>query len=496
MLPWHVRKVLRLKSLKPIQKASLTASLNLTNPSSVDYLTLELPTLISELDQEQQRAVQQILLDGITQGNDAEEIAQQIKDSVGLTQQQAEWVSNFRDQLESGVDDGLTPVAERRLSATDANMAQDEFDAAETDPDTVDLLVDKYRSSLLSYRALGIAVTEIHAASIQGQDDIWHQAVDQGFLNPDITERHWLGVGHDREREDHIATEDMNEPAGVGIDEPFDTPVGPVMNPGESGDDDFDINCFLPDTPVRGEFVSGLKSLYSGEAIEIITDGNRRLSVTPNHPILTEKGFILARNLTEKDNLVCDGFIVDKTFTGDIHKQNRPALVQDVIQALIYSGGTRPVPSSARFDFHGDEKFLNGNIHQVGADRQLGNRYFTSFFQTKFYFSFITAHINKALRVCDSLFNFIFHGSVSSLCSSVGSRNLVQALDGSKSLPFKPLRIGLGSKENSVFLKHSSKRGPTDIIFNAQLVDRYPRKVCLDKVRNIRRFPFVGSPIN
>ena len=177
MLPWHVRKVLRLKSLKPIQKASLTASLNLTNPSSVDYLTLELPTLISELDQEQQRAVQQILLDGITQGNDAEEIAQQIKDSVGLTQQQAEWVSNFRDQLESGVDDGLTPVAERRLSATDANMAQDEFDAAETDPDTVDLLVDKYRSSLLSYRALGIAVTEIHAASIQGQDDIWHQEI-------------------------------------------------------------------------------------------------------------------------------------------------------------------------------------------------------------------------------------------------------------------------------------------------------------------------------
>src|SRR5665213_836405 len=224
---WAVRKILRQQPTTiPIQKASARDlwPANLSNPSAVDYLTLELPTLISEISVEQQRIVQNILLKGITQGRDAAQIAREIRDSVGLTEQQSQWVSNFREQLESGEDGNFTPVDERRLSAVDSDAAQAEFDAETTDQATVDGLVNKYTSSLVNYRALTIAVSEVNNACRLGQKDIWNQAVDQGYLNPDITVRNWLTAGDELVREDHAAVPDMN-PDGIGLTDNYDTPI-------------------------------------------------------------------------------------------------------------------------------------------------------------------------------------------------------------------------------------------------------------------------------
>jgi hypothetical protein len=229
-------------SFQTLARKAMVGSLDLINPSAVDYLAAEIPELILEINQDQAEAVQAILLDGIHGGKDGPQIAREIRDSVGLTEQQAQWVINFRNQLESGEEGPYTPVGDRRLSAIDSAAAQAEMNSEETDPDAVDMLVEKYGFSLLNKRAMDIAVSELHSAMIQGQDDLWHQAKDLGYLDPAITRRHWLGVHDSKEREDHWATEDMNEPDGVGLDEPFDTPVGPVMNPGDSGVDEFDIN--------------------------------------------------------------------------------------------------------------------------------------------------------------------------------------------------------------------------------------------------------------
>lgn len=213
------------------------------NQDAVDYLASELPTLISQINEQQAKAVQQILLDGINGGSDGPDIARRIRDVVGLTDAQAQWVENFRQQLEDKEEGDFTPISERRLSVVDANMAQDEMEAVVTNPGVVDLLVGNYAASLLNKRAMDISVTECHNAFIQGQSDLWDQATNLGYLNPDITRRHWLAVGDDRTRDDHMDAMNNNEPDGVGMDEPFDTPFGDVMNPGDSGDDSEDINC-------------------------------------------------------------------------------------------------------------------------------------------------------------------------------------------------------------------------------------------------------------
>lgn len=226
----------------PKKVAKAGPSLNITNQKAVDYLAESLPELIKEITEQQALAVQEILLDGINMGHSAVEMAREIRDSVGLTEAQAQYVQNFRAQLESGENLGYTPVDERRLSATDQQMATDEFNSPEVDMGTIDLLVDKYAFSLTNLRAETIAVNEIHDASIQGQEDLWKSAVDLGYLDPSLTRRNWLGTDDGREREDHIAVPEMN-PDGVGIDEDFDTPVGPVHAPGQSGIPEFDIRC-------------------------------------------------------------------------------------------------------------------------------------------------------------------------------------------------------------------------------------------------------------
>jgi hypothetical protein len=221
---------------------AFSGSLDLQNPEAEGYLETELPTLIKQINEDQAKAVQAVLLQGIQGGHDGPWIARQLKQVVGLTDTQAQWVSNFRTQLETGVNGSFMPVDERRLSAVDSALAQDQFEAPTKDPATVDLLVDKYAASLTAKRGLDIAISEIHSAEIQGQDEIWHQAADLGYLDTDITRRNWGGIHDGKEREDHLITEDMN-PDGVGLDEPFQTPVGDVMNPGDSGDDSFDANC-------------------------------------------------------------------------------------------------------------------------------------------------------------------------------------------------------------------------------------------------------------
>lgn len=227
-------------------RARLSASLDLTNPRAVTYLQQHLPTLIREVTQEQQKAVQAALLRGFNDGRPAVQIAREVRDTVGLTEAQGRAVVNFRRQLETG-DQGLGvhPV-DRRLSATERQQAGRMFrQAAEGNPARqaeIDKLVGRYQESLINRRARNIARTEATRAFGEGQQAIWDQATTDGLLDPAKTKRFWLVTPDDRLRDTHAAVPGMN-PDGVGLDEPFDTPIGPVMGPRQSGDPAFDINC-------------------------------------------------------------------------------------------------------------------------------------------------------------------------------------------------------------------------------------------------------------
>lgn len=216
-----------------------------TNPEAARHLLETIPDLIVQISTETKEAIQDTFLFGLQSERTGVQIARDIRGMIGLTRKQAEAVRNLRLQLELGMLGGATPPWERRLSAVEQARARRLFDdAAEgrpLSPAQIDALVERYEQSLINRRARNIARTELHDAFEAGKAETWRQAEEAGLLDRDTVRREWLVTRDDRLRDDHRAVPTMN-PDGVGLDEPFQTPVGPIMRPG-LGPPGFAISC-------------------------------------------------------------------------------------------------------------------------------------------------------------------------------------------------------------------------------------------------------------
>ena len=78
------------------------------------------------------------------------------------------------------------------------------------------------------------------------------------------------------------------------------------------------INCFLPETKVRGRFCAGSKAYYKGEVVSLVTAGGRNLTVTLNHPVMTSAGLIAAQK-SQKEMILLHTSIRSKTLLGHLH---------------------------------------------------------------------------------------------------------------------------------------------------------------------------------
>jgi SPP1 gp7 family putative phage head morphogenesis protein len=165
----------------------------------------------------------------------------------------------------------------------------------------------------------------------------------------------YVTVGDDRVRPEHAMLD--------GVRLPKDDPFWRTNMPPNG------FNCFLPGTRVRGAFVAGLEARYSGMAVEIETARGRRLAVTANHPVLTCKGWTPAASLNEGDT--CFGYsgVVNQVFLGDVDDQDRPALIEDVVQSLRLEG--RAYLQVASLDLYGDGRNIQGDVEVVGVNGEL-----------------------------------------------------------------------------------------------------------------------------
>lgn len=131
-------------------------------------------------------------------------------------------------------------------------------------------------------------------------------------------------------------------------------------------------NC-LPGTSkikVSGSITRAYKRPYEGQLFIIKTASGRELSCTPNHPILSDRGWIPAQSLNLGDNVVCD-MVSDRVSVSDNAKNNNvPTSIQDIAESFFVSSGviTVEVPISAP-DFHGDG--IGSQVAVVGTDCRL-----------------------------------------------------------------------------------------------------------------------------
>jgi len=112
-------------------------------------------------------------------------------------------------------------------------------------------------------------------------------------------------------------------------------------------------NCVLGDTRlITPKIKAAFRRKYAGEIVVISTASGKRLSVTPNHPILTENGWVSAGLLREGDNVINGVFSREiSNSCPDIH--NSEPTIQEVFEALSKVGMQFREPAGA-CDFHGE----------------------------------------------------------------------------------------------------------------------------------------------
>lgn len=121
----------------------------------------------------------------------------------------------------------------------------------------------------------------------------------------------------------------------------------------------------------RHRITSVFKRWYEGEIVVIRTAAGKELSSTPNHPILTDGGWIASGLLNVGSNVVCDGGDEAVRAAG-VHDKHMPARIEEIAQAFIQSCemGAMPMPVAAE-DFHGDG--IDGDIGIVASNRLLAD---------------------------------------------------------------------------------------------------------------------------
>ena len=106
---------------------------------------------------------------------------------------------------------------------------------------------------------------------------------------------------------------------------------------------------------------------FDGEVVVIRTAANDFLTVTPNHPVLTGRGWVAAQFVNEGDHVLrcTDGERIARLTDPD--HDHRPALIEQIADSFGPTGGmaSASVPGTTE-DFHGDGS--EGDVNIVWTD--------------------------------------------------------------------------------------------------------------------------------
>lgn len=124
-------------------------------------------------------------------------------------------------------------------------------------------------------------------------------------------------------------------------------------------------------TPV-GEVLSAVRAVYDGPAVEIEGASGVRLTVSPNHPVLTRRGWLPARLVHKGDEIVRDCRRDRPVRRSVAHEDldHMPARAADVFHALDATGARRTAIAAAT-DLHGDAAYCEREVDVIRSYREL-----------------------------------------------------------------------------------------------------------------------------
>lgn len=304
-------------------------------------------------------------------------------------------------------------------------------------------------------------------------------------------------------------------------------------------------NCFIAGTVVSGpEVVGSTARWYSGPVVEVETALGHRFTVTPNHPILTSQGWVAAGLLHEGSDVVSAPFGERPFGEIDPNEYHAPSLIEDVAKTFGSAATvtTRRMPTTA-MDFHGDgigsevqvvrtsgllRDTLNAAVKQPALDQEFSRT--DSQLQSFDRLSALDLLTKRMLATANSIMGGsdipgVFFGRSCRHHQAVGlnevatlDTGLLQATDDDGPRNTETIRDGLlgfsGSvalddavdinaksraivaQDNTTLTENAVDHFLGDTITAAEFLTRYAGVIRLDKVVEVRRFPFTGHVYN
>ena len=218
------------------------------------------------------------------------------------------------------------------------------------------------------------ARTAMTGAQNSGRIQAMHNAQGMGIE----VEKLWIATLDNRTRDSH---RDLDGQLAK-VDEPFHSLLGDIMFPGDPNAAPANVwNCFVGNTKVASdsEIIRSYKHDYSGELITVKTASGVEFTCTPNHPILTDRGWIGAKFLNNGDRLA-ETRCIKSDFLGVDPDIDHTLSCFDTIHKFFEKVGIKRT-CSLGVNFHGD--IPTTDVEIVSKERLLRNYGDSCEFQSK-----------------------------------------------------------------------------------------------------------------
>lgn len=441
-----------------------------TNPLTLRWAQRHAAELALNLSAETHQAVRTMVVQMLEDGIPPQAAATRLQSVVGLSRRYTQAVLTYTQSIsKSGK---VPPSVVTELSAT-------------------------YAKRLARQRAEMIARTESLRAAVKGQQLLWQQQIEAGTLNPDRIRQVWLVTPDDRLCPTCAAIPGAENVLGGGspdnqppVGEPFYVPAtgeyidGPPQHP----------SCVIGDTHITtSECVTAhSQRWYEGEVIHIRTRRGYQLTCTPNHPILTGRGWVAAGELHETDDLICHTIGDNPSF--DLADQDVHPRIEQIADAVRQSGlvVSRPMPVTAE-DFHGDG--TGSEVAVVWAYRGLGDSDNAPSEQEGAQQGFC------GIEACTD-FNSLrlpaqdTQWGGTSAVGRMSAGGLAVALRGVHVGPFDALSHTPATRLDAVLQQETTHGAASDANMLSQLLFGASGEVVMDQLVRIERRPFTGHVFN
>lgn len=216
-------------------------SFNVLSPHTQEAIKTLDVKIVRTLKEDIVKTVRDAIEAGVRSGTNPSETARVLRQTVGLSPSQAEWVRNYRAAAETAHLNKKALGYELRDKRFDASLKKARATGIPLTPSQIDQRVKAFERKAISFNANTLSHTATLDAFRRGQDLATSEAIDAGILDADRMMSEWISVRDDRVRPTHQAADGEV----VRFGEPFST--GDVI-PGAS---EWGCRCLRRDFQAR-----------------------------------------------------------------------------------------------------------------------------------------------------------------------------------------------------------------------------------------------------